>query len=61
VPLRAENDMRGFGIIRNAALYAGNDPATVKLSAPHFLHMQIVDSGLSFTINENWFGFPGHV
>jgi len=54
--------MRGFGIIRNAALYAGNDPATVKLSAPHFLHMQIVDSGLSFTINENWFGFlqAGH-
>jgi hypothetical protein len=24
--------------------------------------MQIVDSGLNFTINENWFGFPqaGH-
>ena len=25
------DDMRGFGIIRDAALYAGHAPATVKL------------------------------
>ena len=31
------------------------------LSAPPFLHMQIVDSSLNFTIIESWFGFlkPG--
>jgi hypothetical protein len=34
-----------------------------QLSAPQFLHMQIVDSGLNFTINEKRFGFlqAGHV